>query len=492
MTEDDERQEHVDYQQGEDSDADLQRELDEALGDMSLDDLIDGEDLARAPAGRDDIRKGRVVAVHGDDVFVEFGPKSQGVLPAEQFKEDPLPVEGDLIEVTIQGYDGDDGLLLLSRPGAVQKADWDSIEVGQIVEGRVTGHNKGGLELDVQGIRAFMPISQIERFRVEDIEPYVEQQLRCMVSEVDRSARNVVVSRRDVLEVEAAEAREKMFETLEVGQVVNGTVRTVMPYGAFVDIGGADGLLHISEMSYSRVEDPNEIVTEGQELDVKILKIDPEERKIALGLKQVRPDPWTDADSKWAVDSVASGRITRLMDFGAFMELDEGVEGLIPIGEMTFTRRIRHPSEIVSEGDAVKVRVMSVDLERRRISLSLKRLEDDPWMGASVRWPPDSVAEGVVTRITEFGAFVELTAGVEGLVHVSELSEDRVRSVASVVSEGQLVQAKVLTVDEDARRISLSIKQLASMADYTGLESEEPEQTKEQPKRKRPLRGGLD
>jgi len=332
----------------------------------------------------------------------------------------------------------------------------------------------------------------VERTRVEDLAPYVGQKLRCMVTEVRREERTVVVSRRDVLDMEAAEAGVKTFDSLVEGQIVRGTVKTIMPYGAFVDIGGIDGLLHIGDMGYKRVAKPEDVVKQGQHLELMVVKIDRETRKIGLGLKQVMADPWADADAKWPSDSVVTGRITRMEDFGAFVELEEGVEGLVPISEMSFERRIRHPSEVVHAGDLVQVRVMSMDLQRRRISLSLKRVGDDPWMGASARWPVDSIVEGTVKRLAEFGAFVELTAGVEGLVHISELSDTRVRMVSEVVREGQVVQLKVLDVDEDARRISLSIKAVASSPDYTGPVTSETPPTKPQTKRKKPLKGGLE
>jgi len=265
-----------------------------------------------------------------------------------------------------------------------------------------------------------------------------------------------------------------------------------MPYGAFVDIGGVDGLLHVRDMGHGRVEKPEDVVSIGQQLELKILKIDPAEKKISLGLKQAMPDPWDDAPTNWPVDSIVTGRVTKLMDFGAFVALTEGVEGLIPISEFSFDRRISHPKEMLNENDVVKVRVISVETDRRRIGLSLKRLGDDPWQGASVRWPADSACEGVVTRLTDFGAFVELAPGVEGLVHISELAEQRVHNVTEIVTEGQTVQAKVLDVDEDRRRISLSIKQIAAMPDYTGPESADPEPPAPKRPRKKPLRGGLD
>ena len=489
----DKRRDYPADNSGDDLNSALLSEINEALGDMSLMDLVDAAEPPRRSAA-EDVRSGKVVAVQRKYILVDLGGKNTGVVPVSHFEDEPLPAVGDTIEVTITGRDDDEGLLLLSRKDAVMAATWETLEVGQSVEGVVTGHNKGGLELKINRIAAFMPISQIDRVRVEadDLASYVNKRLGCRVMEFQRSEQSLIVSHRALMEQEAAEARDHLFATLAEGKIVSGTVRTIMPYGAFVDIGGADGLLHVRDMGHGRIEDPTTVVSEGQQLELKVLKVDRDERKIALGLKQIKDNPWADADSKWPIDTVVSGRITRLMDFGAFLELAEGVEGLIPIGEMTFQRRIGHPREIVSENEVVKVRVMGVDIERQRISLSLKRVGDDPWMGASVRWPEGSVAEGPVTRVTEFGAFVELAPGVEGLVHISELAEDRVRSVGDVVNEGDTIQAKVLNVDEDRRRIALSVKQLAVTPEYTGPVADEAKPEKPRRKRKKPLRGGLD
>ena len=472
-------------------DADLERELEEALGSLGVESIFEADRAAGAPTAAG-VKRGTVLAIHGDDIFVDMGGRSQGVLSTAQYEDEPLPKVGDRIEVTIEGYQSSEGLLILSRKGAVMAATWESLEEGCIVEGRVTGHNKGGLELDINGIRAFMPISHVELVHVEELAPYVNRRLKCQVIDLEPSEHRVIVSRRAVLELEAAEAREKTFASLVEGDVVTGVVKTIMPYGAFVDIGGVDGLLHVKDMSHARIEDPRSVVKEGQRIQVMILRADRDTRRISLGLKQVMPDPWEGAEAKWPVQTIVTGRVSRLAHFGAFVELEEGVEGLVPIGEMTFERRIRHPNEVVSVGDVVKVRVMTIDLERRRISLSLKRAGDDPWMGASARWPANSLVEGVVKRIADFGAFIELTPGVEGLVHVSELSDDRVRSVGDVVKEGQTVQAKVLSVDEDARRIALSIKQVAAMPEYTGPAATSSGPDRPRPKRKKPLKGGLE
>jgi len=475
-------------------DPQLQQELDAALGGMSLEDILDAEQAeqaGQAPAaeGDSDVKRGTVIAVQGDDIFVDMGGKSEGVLPVNQFADEPLPAVGDVIEVQVTGYDASEGLIQLSRKGAVLAATWDSLEEGQVVEGRVAALNTGGLELNVDGIRAFMPISQIELSRVEDLAPYVNQKLRCKVIEVRKD--NIVVGRRELLEEQAAEARAETLAALTEGTTVSGVVRSIVPYGAFVDIGGVDGLLHISDMSYSRVEDPNSVVKEGQELEVVVLKIDAENQRISLGLKQAKPDPWHNAELKWAVGEIVTGRICRLADFGAFVELEEGVDGLIPISELSFERRIKHPADVVNVGDVVRVRVLKVQADRRRISLSLKRVGDDPWVGAAARWPQDATVEGVVSRVADFGAFVELTTGVEGLIHISEMSSARVRAVTDVVSEGDTVRAKVLSVDEEKRRISLSLKALESSNQHASAAAT-GEPAKPAPKRDKPLKGGLE
>lgn len=479
-------------------DPELQKEIEDSLGDMSIEEMMmQSAPPAASPKARS-VREGqtvtgKVAAVQGEDIFIDFGGKDQGVLPASQFGPDePLPEVGSSYEVRADSFDNSEGLWKLSKPDAAVEAAWDTLETGQIVEGRVTALNTGGLELNIDGLRGFMPISHIELYRVEDLKPYINTKLKCQVMDLKPAEKNLVVSRRAILEAEQAELRQELFEKLTEGQEVSGKVKNIMPYGAFVDIGGADGLLHISDLSYSRVEKVEDVLKVGQELQVKILKIDREEKKLRLGLKQAKPDPWESAEGKWPVDAIVSGRVVRLADFGAFVELEEGVDALLPISELSFARHVKHPSEIVSEGDVIQVRVIKSDPAERKISLSLKRVGDDPWSGASVRWAPDSVVEGVVRRTTDFGAFVELAPGVEGLVHISELSNEFVRSVSEAVSEGDTVQCKVLSVEEDRRRISLSIKQASDSAAPSEAPASAPDTPSEASNRKKKLKGGLD
>ncbi len=458
-------------------DENLQKEIDDALGAMSVEDLLN-EQIASAPAtssdGQADIglvaRKvtpsgqklyvSIVQAIDGDNIFVDLGGKSQGLLTTGQFDDDDLPNVGDEVEFSISKRTTDDGLVMLSRAGAVEAASWDSLEVGAVVAGTVTGHNKGGLEVKVNSIRAFMPISQVERFGGVDADAlpdYVNQKITATVMECRPRDKKLVISRRAYLDSQAEVNRAAIFETLNEGDTVTGTVKTIMPYGAFVDIGGADGLLHVREMSYARVNNPRDVVQEGMELSVKVVSIDREKEKIGLSLKAAKPDPWLVVATNYHEGDRVSGTIVKLMDFGAFVALEDGIEGLIPVSELSF-KRVHHPKEVVAEGQVVELKVLSVDPSRQRMSLSIKQLGDDPWTGASARWTPGAMMTGTVMRTTDFGAFVELAEGVEGLVHISELSDQHVKNVEAVVREGDSVEVRILDVNEETHRISLSMK----------------------------------
>ena len=356
-----------------DLDEEIEGELEAALAGISDQDLAGGE---QAPAktqteGEAPGKKGKIISIHGPDVFVEVpGGRSQGVLPLAQFPEGP-PKLGTEVDIHIEGYDSANGLLILTRRGAAVVADWSSIAVGQTVEARVTGVNKGGLSVEINGIRGFMPISQIDLYRVENAEPYVNQRLLCLVTEVNPHERNLIVSRRDLLEREREEKREKMWQTLAEGQVHEGVVRSVRDFGAFVDLGGVDGLLHISEMSWSRVQDAASVVQPGQPIKVVVLKVDKDKRKISLGLKQLLASPWDNIEEKYHHGKIVAGKVTKLMEFGAFVELEPGIEGLIHVSELA-PQRVRRVGDIVQQGQEVQVMILNVDPEQKRISLSLK------------------------------------------------------------------------------------------------------------------------
>src|SRR4051812_23140546 len=464
----------------------LDREVDAALSGMSLDDLYASGQQATESRAKG-TRRGRIVSVDKDDVMVDFGGKSQGVAPMETFETEPKV--GDEMEFDVERYDAREGLLILTRKGAAAtNVSWENLEVGQIVEGMVTGTNKGGLELEVKNMRAFMPAGQVDLYFNPDLSVFVGQKLKAEVTQFDARAKNLIISRRNILEREKEEAKTKLMEELAEGQIRRGTVRSVMDYGAFVDLGGVDGLLHVSEISHRRGHKPSEFVKVGDSIDVKILRIDKETGKLSLSLKQARGvDPWLDVETKYSVGSQITGRVTKVEQFGAFIEVEEGVEGLLPISEISW-QRIKHPSDVVRDGDTVRLVVLSVDPVARKMSFSLKQAGPDPWKTANEKYATDMVVSGTVTRTVDFGAFVELEPGLEGLVHISELADRPVRQTTDVVKSGQTVQVRVVEIDQDARRISLSIK--GAVGAMSSAASAAAPTT--QKKRKTPLRGGLD
>ena len=357
----------------------LEEEIEKALAGMSLGDLADpksSEPGRKADRGRNkgrELRTGLVVAITSDDVMLEFGPKLNGIVPRNQFPDDELPDVGSSIEVLVDRRDNDEGLLICSRPGSVTKAEWESLQPGQVVEARVTGTNKGGLELEVCNHRAFMPAGQVDIQHVPDLSVFVGETLVCEVTRIERQGKgNIVLSRRDVLAREREKLRKELAESLKEGQTREGTVVRIMDFGAFVDIGGMDGLVHISDLSYQRVKHPEEVVKVGDKVKVKVLKVDMDNNRVSLGIKQTGEDPFSAAVTKIEPGEEISGRVTKLMDFGCFVEIQPGVEGLIHISELA-SGRVKHCSDVVKVDQVVKVKVLDVDKQSRRISLSLKQ-----------------------------------------------------------------------------------------------------------------------
>jgi small subunit ribosomal protein S1 len=348
----------------------LDAQLDAALGAMSEEELY-GADKPRQPAEKG-ARLGRVISVGKEDIFVDLGGKSQGVVGIDQFEE--IPEIGTELEFEIERYDSHDGMLILRRKGAASAGvTWETLEVGQIVEGTVTAVNKGGLEIDVKGMRAFMPAGQVDVFHVPDLAQFINQRITAEVTQVERAGRNIVLSRRNILEREREEQKKKLLAELAPEQIRRGTVRSVMDYGAFVDLGGVDGLLHVTELSFRRVRNPGEVVKVGDVLDVKVLKVDHETGKISLSLRQARGvDPWSTAAERYAAGTAVTGRVTKVESFGAFIEVEEGIEGLLPVSEMSYNR-IRHPADVARIGDTLRLIVLSVDPVARRLSFSLKQ-----------------------------------------------------------------------------------------------------------------------
>jgi ribosomal protein S1 len=377
-------------------DDDLERQLEEAMGGFSDKDLFAEAppQARRAKPGDNTPKKGRVFRIHGQDVFIDLpGGRTQGVLPIMQFPEG-IPAIGTEVDVHVEGFDNANGVLLLTRKGAAVEADWSSVAVGQTVEARVTATNKGGLSVDVNGIRGFLSISQVDLYRVEDAEQFVNQRLLCLVTEVDKEERNLVLSRRALLEKQREDNRERLWQELAVGQVREGIVRSVREFGAFVDLGGIDGLVHISELSWQRVQDAGTLVQTGQKVKVVVLKIDAESRKIGLGMKQLMASPWDNVADKFASGRTVSGKVTRLMEFGAFVELEPGVEGLIHISELA-PQRVRRVADVIQPGQEVEVKVLGVDAAQKRISLSLKATlaKEEPPPAETEQEPEDEPEE---------------------------------------------------------------------------------------------------
>ncbi len=411
---------------------------------------------------------GHVLSVTNQEVIVDIGRKIEGLVPASQFPFEngaPAIKRGDVIEVMVDRTGPPvEGYILLSYEKAHRRQIWEQLEQaateGSPVAGRVVDKIKGGLAVDI-GVVAFLPSSQIEVRPIHNLDPYIGQTLDVRILKLNRRRGNAVVSRRVLLESDLQTRKAHALGTLYEGAEVRGVVKNLTDYGAFIDLGGIDGLLHVSDLSYGSVAHPSAILKAGEEIDVKVLKFDREHERISLGLKQMRPDPWAEIEMRYPAQSRVIGRIVSVTDYGAFVELEPGVEGLIHISEMTWSRRMKHPTKIVNAGDQVEAVVLEVKPKERRISLGIKQLEADPWTTIADRYSVGSVVEGRVRKLADFGAFVEIEEGIDGLVHVSDMSWiAHVKHPSELVKKGQIVQAVVLNIDPSNRRLSLGIKQL--------------------------------
>jgi small subunit ribosomal protein S1 len=425
---------------------------------------------ARKPAeGRQQL-EGTVIAVTADSVLFDIGFKTEGILPLAAFQDAAETVKpGDKFPVSVTGRDPE-GYYRLSRSQVERPTDWASLQRAFTeqapIMGTVTAAVKGGLSVDV-GVRAFMPASRSGTRDAAEMEKLVGQEIRCRITKLDVTDEDVVVDRRAVIEEEARASDQRRYSELKEGDLITGTVRSLTDYGAFVDIGGVDALLHVGDLAWSRVNKPADVLSIGQQIEARVLKIDSGKRRISLGLKQLQPHPWDSAAEKYKVNERVRGTVTRIVDFGAFVELEPGVEGLIHISEMSWAKRIKKASDVVKQGESVEAVILGVNLADRRISLGLKQALGDPWALAAQNYPVGSVIEGPVTSLTNFGAFVQLVEGVEGMIHVGNISaEKRIDHPHDVLRVGQTVRAQVLEFDRDKRRISLGMKQLVP----TGLD----------------------
>ncbi|MGP0071606.1 MAG: 30S ribosomal protein S1 [Bryobacteraceae bacterium] len=409
---------------------------------------------------------GTVVSISPESVFVDIGRKVDGVLPVEQFRDasGELTIRvGDKMLVSITGRD-EEGSYTLSTIKVERPKDWSALERAfaekLAIAGVVTEVVKGGLRVDV-GLPAFLPASRTGTKDQAELEKLVGQEIQCRIIKLDTASEDVVVDRRAILEEEEARAREQRFGELREGAVLRGTVRSVTDFGAFVDLGGVDGLLHVTDMAWQRVAKPSDVVTAGDSIEVKVLKINPEGKRISLGLKQLTPDPWTLAAERFHTGDRVQGKVSRLADFGAFVELMPGVDGLIHISEMSWAKKVKKPSDLLKTGEMVEAVVLGVNAADRRISLGLKQALGDPWEDALKKYPVGAVAEGPVTSLTNFGCFIDLGGGIDGMIHISDITrEKRLNHPREALSTGQTVRAVVLEVDRERRRIKLGIKQL--------------------------------
>ena len=411
------------------------------------------------------IVRGTVTGIRENEVIVDVGFKSEGTIPLQEFRSVDNLTVGDQFDVYLEKLENQEGLVVLSKEKADFFKVWgqikDAHDNNQIVQGRVKRRIKGGLVVDLLGVDAFLPGSQIALRQVPNLDDLINQTLDFKIIKINKRRRNIVVSRRVVLEEKREELKKGLMGELEPGQIREGIVKNITDFGAFVDLGGVDGLLHLTDMTWGRVGHPSDVVQIGQKVNVKVLDFDREKEKISLGLKQLTPHPWEGVNDRYPVSARIKGRVVSITDYGAFIELEKGVEGLIHISEMSWTKHVKHPSKILSVGQDVEAVVLKVDKESQKISLGLKQTEPDPWTTIERRYPPGTRLKGIVRNLTNFGAFVEIEEGIDGLLHISDMSwAKRVRHPSEVVKKGDLVDVVVLEISQDKKRISLGMKQL--------------------------------
>ena len=426
------------------------------------------QEQAELAANEDRVLKGTVVSINSNYLVVDIGLKSEGVVPLEEAKDHDGNVKfqpGDAIDVMVEKGHTEEGYVNLSYQKAQRLHVWDEIEKAHndkaSVKARVIDRIKGGLTVDILGARAFLPGSQVDVRPVRNLDALKGQDLEVRVIKVNKKRGNIVVSRKQILDEEVTAKRDVTMTHLEENAVLTGTVKNLTDYGAFVDLGGIDGLLHITDMSWGRLTHPRDLVNVGDQIQVKVLKFDKDKQRVSLGFKQLTPDPWLDASERYPIGARVHGRVISVTDYGAFIELEQGIEGLVHVSEMTWSKRMKHPSKLVNVGDQVEAVVLNVNPQERRISLGLKQLELNPWESLHEKFPVGSTVEGKVRNLTDFGAFIEIEDGIDGLVHVSNLSwTKRVKHPSEVLKKGDKVKAIVLAIEPDNRRLSLGVKQL--------------------------------
>ena len=406
---------------------------------------------------------GTVLHVLGDEVWIDVGYKSEGVIPLEEWKDDGLdrvvpPKPGEVIQVLLEAVEDESGVIVLSYRKAKRQKEWEDViakhKEGDVVAGPVTRKIKGGLLVNI-GVNVFLPASQVDIRRPSDIGDYIGKTIECKILKIDEERRNIVVSRRKLIEDQRISLKNKLLSEIEPGQLRKGVVKNIAEFGAFVDLGGIDGLLHITDMSWGRVSNPHEVVHIDQQLEVYVISVDKTKEKIALGLKQKSASPWAEVDSKYPIGSRHAGEVVNVMSYCAFVRLEPGIEGLVHISEMSWTKRINHPSELVSIGDQIEVQVLNINKDKQEISLGIKQVQANPWDKVAERYPPGTQIEGVVRNLTNYGAFIEIEEGIDGLLHVSDMSWVRkVGHPSDVLSKGDKVKCVILNVDQERKRVA--------------------------------------
>jgi small subunit ribosomal protein S1 len=447
------------------SDDELEQEIQLAFGTESTEDLTSLYNRSGQNFEVGQIVTGRVSKIVGDDVVVDIGFKSEGVLSKREWDEDPQgPEVGDEIEVLLEAVEEEGGVVMISKRKAARIRGWERVinehKEGDVVKGHVTRKIKGGLLVDI-GVNVFLPASQVDIRRPNDIGDYIGTDIECMILKIDEARRNIVVSRRQLIEREREEMKRKLLNEIEVGQIRKGIVKNIAEFGAFVDLGGIDGLLHITDMSWGRIGHPSEMVKIDEQIEVMILNVDRDKEKIALGLKQKEPSPWDNVEAKYPVGAQVQGEVVNVMSYGAFVKLEEGIEGLVHISEMSWTKRINHPNELVSVGDRIEVVVLGINKDQQEISLGMKQTQPNPWDEVAQKYPAGTVVKGTVRNLTNYGAFIEIEEGIDGLLHVSDISWVRkIGHPSEILEKGQEIECQVLSVDQDRKRIALGVKQL--------------------------------
>jgi small subunit ribosomal protein S1 len=447
-------------------DADVTKAFEEAFGkvpdDQTLSQIVDGTLETFQP---NTILTGRVVRIEGDNAVIDVGLKSEGVVPLTEWS-DPSGVDvGDEVEVWLEPQqESDGGIIKLSKSRADRARAWERIltaaREGDVVRGRVTRKIKGGLLVDI-GVPVFLPASQVDIRRTGDAGEYLGREIEAKILKIDPERRNIVISRRKMLEEQRETAKQALLAEIAIGQRRKGIVKNIADFGVFVDLGGIDGLLHITDMSWDRINHPSEMVRPEQEIEIVVLNVDKEKEKIALGLKQKSEDPWTRIEEKYPVGSRVKGEVVNVVNYGIFVKLEPGVEGLVHISEMSWTRRVNHPSEMVKVGDTIDVVVLDVNRDKKEISLGMKQAEENPWTRVAEKYPPNTIVEGTVRNLTNYGAFIEIEEGIDGLLHVTDMSwTKKVSHPSELLKKGDQVRCVVLAVDEDKQRIALGLKQL--------------------------------